>query len=55
MVHIACGENLFEKQVKAHFNRRGYMSASNEQLVNNWLAEGDTPVQANSHVSQFEG
>src|SRR5579859_4893900 len=27
------------------------MSAINEQLVNNWWAEGDTPVQANSHVS----
>ena len=22
MVHIACGETMFEKQVKAHFNRR---------------------------------
>jgi hypothetical protein len=27
------------------------MSAINEQLVNNWWAEDDTPVQANSHVS----
>ena len=27
------------------------MSASNEQQGNNWWAEDDTPVQANSHVS----
>src|SRR6266852_1471214 len=27
------------------------MSAINEQQENNWWAEGDTPVQAHSHVS----
>ena len=27
------------------------MSAHNEQPVNNWWAEGDTPVHADSHVT----
>src|SRR6266516_6175694 len=42
---------LWDTHVSIFFKRRRSMSATNEQQLKNWWAEGDTPVHADSQVA----